>query len=123
MFSSIGRFIIKVADLAEAEGRLAVRNLVLAAVAVLFAAAAIGLGMTAAVMGALAGYWAMETVLSAPAALAIAASFVFLAALGMGGVAYGIYTRRQGPIPWSEDRIANPTPRESIPTEREVVAP
>lgn len=111
MFKSIGRFIVKVADLAEAEGRLAVRNLVLAAVAVLFAAAAVGLGMTAVVMAAVASYWAMASVMSPPAALAIAASFVFLAALGMGGMGYGIHTWRQGPIKSCDDRTDNGPPR------------
>lgn len=98
MLSGIGRFIVRIADLAEAEGRLAVRNLVLAAVVVLFAGAAVGLGMTAAVMFAVAAYWALAAVIPPAAALAIAAVLVLAAALGMGGAAYGMHVSRQKAI-------------------------
>jgi len=67
----IGQWIVRVADLIEAEGRLAKRGVFRLAVAILAAAAAIGLLMIGALVIAAAVYLSLRRALPADAACAV----------------------------------------------------
>ncbi len=97
MFHAIGRFIVKVADLAEAEGRLAVRGVVRAAVIVLLVGASVALGAAATLMLAAAMYLAMIAMMPKPAALAVSAVLVFAVGLATALMARLVYLHR--PVP------------------------
>lgn len=89
----IGQYIVRVADLAEAEGRLAARGLVRVAVVVLLGGAAVALGMVAVVMLAGALYLALAIVIPPAAALTIAAAVVLAATVAAGLMARSLYLR------------------------------
>lgn len=107
MIGPIGKYIVKIADLAEAEGRLAARGLVRAAIVVLLGAAAVVLGTIVVVMFAGALYLAMATVIPPAWALTIAAMLVLAAAVAVALAARSLYLQRPeltGPLALEEAR-------------------
>ena len=96
MLGTIGKYIVKVADLAEAEGRMASRGFVRAAVVILLASSAIALGTTGILMFAATLYLAMSVVVSPAWAMVIATTFVLIAAVSVGRAAHSFYLRTTG---------------------------
>ena len=95
MLASFGKFIVRIADLVEAEGRLAARHLIQlgTVMAVVFAAAALGVASLLVLAAAL--YLALESVMHRAAAMGLTGLALVLAA---GGVAFAAFSLNQQPV-------------------------
>ncbi len=94
MFATLGQFVVKVVNLAEAEGRVAMSHLLrLAMVIVLFASVGV-LVTAAAVLLAAAIYVALASVLHPATALLVSALFLLCAAAVIGFIARSLWLRR-----------------------------
>lgn len=97
MLNRIGRFIVRIADLAEAEGRLASKGLVRAAVVLLLAGAAVTLGVVAVVALCGAFYLTLADTLPPSGALALSGLLMLAVAAGTAWAAHNMYSARPAP--------------------------
>ncbi len=96
MFSSVGQFIVKIANLLEAEGRIASQQMIRIGAILLLMAGASVLGVVAILAMAAAIYVALQHFLHHAGALAVAAVMLLGAAAWVGYIARALYLQMIG---------------------------